>query len=256
MNKIKIKNYFDFLWAMTEKEIKARYKHTVFGFLWVILNPIFQMIVIGFIFSFFIRLPVENYYLFLFSGLLPWQFFSLSLTKATPSLVYERQLLQKSSFPREVIPVSIILSNFINFVVSLSILVIFLMLTKNFIFPQILYLIPASILLLLFTIGLSLLTSTLQVKYRDINFFNQSMLILWFYATPVIYNLSLIPQNFRFLHYLNPLTYIFELFHFAIFDLSFPPCGLIALNNLIVFIVILVGFIFYRREHRFFVDWL
>src|SRR3989337_4058776 len=99
------RNYFDFLWEMTEKEIKARYKRAIFGFLWVILNPVLQMIIIGVIFSYFIKIP--NYFLFLFTGLLPWQFFSLSLTKATPSIVYERSLLQKARFPIEAIPISI-----------------------------------------------------------------------------------------------------------------------------------------------------
>src|SRR3989344_7145799 len=102
-----LRYYFDFLLAMTEKEIKARYKRAVFGFLWVILNPLLQMIIIGAIFSFFIKIP--NYFLFLFSGLLPWQFFSLSLSKATQSIVNERELLQKAKFPIEAIPISIVL---------------------------------------------------------------------------------------------------------------------------------------------------
>jgi len=135
----RLTNYLHFIWAMTEKEIKARYKHTVFGFLWVILNPVFQMFVIGFVFSFFVYIPVANYYLFLFSGLLPWQFFSLTLSKATPSFVYERSLLQKANFPREAIPLSIVLSNFVHFVVSLVLLIVFLGLSKSIVFPQALH---------------------------------------------------------------------------------------------------------------------
>lgn len=256
MSKESLKHYFDFLWAMTEKEIKARYKHTVFGFLWVVLNPVLQMIVIGFIFSFFITLPVKNYYLFLFSGLLPWQFFSLSLTKTTPSFVYERNLLQKSNFPRNAVPLSIILSNFFHFAVSIILLLALLLFTNNLLFPQILYFIPASVILLIFTMGISLLASTLQVKYRDINFFIQSILIVWFYATPIIYNLSLIPKNFRVIHYLNPLSYIFELFHVSIFRQPLPPLNLLISNLSIVFLITAFGVYFYKKEHKFFVDWL
>src|SRR3989304_9448269 len=115
-----LKHYLDFLWAMTEKEIKARYKRAVFGFLWVVLNPVLQMIIIGAIFSFFIKIP--NYFLFLLAGLLPWQFFSTSLSKATPSIVHERSLLQKAKFPIETIPISLILANFFNMVVSFVLL--------------------------------------------------------------------------------------------------------------------------------------
>lgn len=255
-SKVSLKHYFDFLWVMTEKEIKARYKHTVFGFLWVFLNPIFQMLVIGFIFSFFITLPVENYYLFLFSGLLPWHFFSLSLTKTATSFVFERNLLQKSNFPRNVIPLSIILSNFFHFAVSVLLLVILLLLTNNLFLPQVFYMIPASMILLIFTIGISLLISTLQVKYRDVNFFTQSLLIVWFYATPIIYNLSLIPKRFQIVHYLNPLSYLFELFHVSVLKQPFPPLNLFIANILIILAVSVFGIYIYIREEKFFVDWL
>lgn len=255
-NKQKLKNYIDFVWAMTEKEIKARYKHTVFGFLWLILNPILQMVIIGFIFSFFIRLPVENYYLFLFSGLLPWQFFSLSLTKATPSFVYERYLLQKSNFPREVIPLSIIFSNFLHFIISIILLVGFLILKGDLIFPQILYVFPASFLLLTFVVGTSFFTSTLQVKYRDINFFVQSLLIVWFYATPIIYNLELIPDRIRSIFYLNPLSYIFELFHISVIHQSIPNLNIFISNFLVILLVSVVGLFIFKKECRYFVDWL
>src|SRR3990172_12605877 len=105
----RLKYYSDFLWVMTEKEIKARYKRAVFGFLWVILNPVLQMLIIGAIFSFFIKIP--DYFLFLFTGLFAWNFFFLCVSKTTSSIVNERALLQKAKFPTEAIPISIILSN-------------------------------------------------------------------------------------------------------------------------------------------------
>ena len=111
--------FLDLLLGMTEKELRARYKYTALGFLWIFLNPLLQMIVIGFIFTFLIKSPLENYYPFLFIGLLVWNFFSISLTKATPSIVYERSLIKKSKFPRSVIPLSIVLSNFVHFVLGL-----------------------------------------------------------------------------------------------------------------------------------------
>ncbi len=250
-----VKHYIDFLWAMTEKEIKARYKHTLFGFLWILLNPILQMVVIGFVFSFFVRVPVENYYLFLISGLLPWQFFSLSLSKATPSFVYERSLLQKSYFPREVIPLSIIFSNFIHFTFSLLLLVAFLLITNNLFF-KIIYLIPASVLLLLFTMSVSLFAATLQVRYRDVNFFVQSLLGLWFYATPIVYNLALIPSRFAFLYYLNPLSAIFELFHTSVVNQALPDIQLLIINCVIMAILTTISLYIFKKERLFFVDWL
>ena len=249
-----LKQYFDFLWAMTEKEIKARYKRAVFGFLWVILNPVLQMFIIGIIFSFFIKIP--NYFLFLFTGLLPWQFFSLSLSKATPSIVFERALLQKARFPIEAIPVSIILSNFIHMAISLSLLLLLLAFLGKLMFPQVFLVVIALIWLLFFTIGLSLLTATMQVRFRDTNFFIRTLLVLWFYVTPVLYNLSLMPRELHLIFALNPLTSIFELFHFSLLNQGIINLYIIIANLIITLIVVIAGFIVYKRQHNYFVDWL
>ncbi len=249
-----LKNYFDFLWEMTEREIKARYKRAVFGFLWVILNPLLQMLIIGFIFSFFIKIP--NYYLFLFAGLLPWQFFSLSVSKATPSVVHERALLQKAKFPIEAIPVSIILANFFNLLISLILLVLFLLILNLVFWPGILLIFLAFLWLLVFTIGLSLLTSALNVRFRDINFFTQTILILWFYATPVIFNLGLLTEGYRKLFILNPLTSVFELIHYSLLKKGSFNLVLLLSNILISLLIVFAGIVIFNRKKRFFVDWL
>lgn len=249
-----MRNYLDFLWAMTEKEIKARYKRAVFGFFWVILNPLLQMIIMGFIFSFFIKIP--NYFLFLFIGLLSWTFFSLSIGKATPSIVHERTLLQKAKFPIEAIPLSIILANFFHLLISFLILLLVLVPFGELVFPRALLFIPALFWLLSVTVGVTLLFSSLNVRYRDISFFVQTLLILWFYATPIFYNLSIIPQKFYLFFSLNPLTSIFEILHFALLDQGIINIEIIIINLLITLIMVFIGIYTFRKEHKFFVDWL
>ena len=249
-----LKHYLDFLWAMTEKEIKARYKHAVLGFSWAILSPLLHMLIIGFIFSLFIKIP--NYYLFLLSGLLPWRFFSTSLSNTTTSFVQERSLLQKSKFPKESIPISIILSRFLQLIVSLGLLIFFLSITNKLVFPQILLLIPGLIWLLTFTVGLSLFTATLQVRYRDVNFLVQSLLLLWFYATPVLYGLALIPSRLRPIFALNPLTSIFGLFHLSILNQGIINSQIVIVNIFLTIVIVLLGVITYKKQHKYFVDWL
>jgi len=247
-----LRHYLDFLWAMTEKEIKARYKRAVFGFLWVVLNPVLQMLIIGIIFSFFIK--ISNYFLFLFAGLLPWQFFSLSLSKATTSFVNERALIQKAKFPKESIPISIILSNFIHLVISLFLFLSLLLVIGREINLQILLLIPTLIWLLIFTIGFSLLAATLQVRYRDISFFNQTLLTLWFYVTPILYNLTLIPDKVRFLFALNPLTSIFELFHFSILGSGAINFQIVAINLFFSMAILILGVLVFKKQEKYFTD--
>lgn len=253
-------NYLNFLLTMTEKEIKARYKNAILGFLWIFLNPLFQMLIIGFIFRNFIKIPIANYFLFLFTGLLPWNFFSQSLTKTTSSIVYERKLIQKAKFPREIIPLSIIFSNFFHFLVSLLILCIFLLFSNNLIFPNqpsfIIHLLFSLFWLLAFTSGFSLLTSALNVKYRDVNFFVQALVILWFYATPIIYSLQILPQSYLPLFRLNPLAYPFEMLRFALLKTALPNSSILSANLLLSFVVIFLGVLIFKKESKNFSDWL
>lgn len=263
----KYKYWLDFLLVMTQKEIKARYKHAALGFLWIIISPLLQMLVMGFVFQFFVPVKVDNYFLFLFAGLLPWNFFSQSLIKSTQAFIYERNLIKKAKFPRESIILSIILSIFFHFLVALAILVILLVgdkiILEGYGFIQLisylgmmLWLIPAILLLLFFTVGLSLLTSSLNVQFRDVNFMVQLSVILWFYATPVIYSLNLLPELLQPLFYLNPLTLIIELFHYALMGLpiTFPEISLIGLIS--ISLVFYFGLRVFRKKSKNFDDWL
>lgn len=254
------RNYLNFLLVMTEKEIKARYKNAVLGFLWIFLNPLFQMIIIGFIFQNFIKVPIENYFIFLFPGLLAWNFFSYSLTKATPSIVWERELIQKAKFSHEVIPLSIIFSNFFHLLISLFLLIVFLAVTHQLIlfssFTKIFFLLSSLLWLLAFTSGISLMSSALNVKYRDVNFFIQALVILWFYATPAIYSIQILPQAYLSLFQLNPITYPFEMLRFSLIASFLPQSNIFFANLAISVLIIFSGIVLFKKESITFSDWL
>lgn len=263
----KQKYWLDFLFVMTQKEIKARYKHAALGFLWIVINPLSQMLVMGFVFQFFVPVKVDNYFLFLFAGLLPWNFFSQSLTKATPAFFYERNLIKKAKFPRESIVLSIILSNLFHFLVALVLLVGALVADKLFLegygvlalvayLGRMLWLLPALLLLVILTVGLSLSTSSLNVRFRDINFMVQLTVMLWFYATPVVYALNLLPELLRPLFYLNPMTFIVELFHYALMGLPITLGNFAWVSLVVVFYMFYLGWRVFNKENRNFDDWL
>lgn len=217
------------------------------------------MAVIGFVFSLIFRFGIKDYYLFLFAGLLPWNFFSQSLNKATSSIVYERSLIQKSAFPREVIPLSIILSNFIHLLISLLILLVFLLLTGKWevFLPQNIFALIATLLLLLaFTAGLSFFTAALNVFWRDVAFFIQTAILIWFYATPVIYPISLIPKQFQLLIFLNPLSGVFSFFQKTLHGQDSFPLAVFLIQGLIIILILVTGWRFFRRTAIYFSDWL
>ncbi len=267
MKRLRQKRYFaDFLLAMTEKEIKARYKHAVLGFMWVVLNPLLQMIVIGIVFKFFVPVHVDNYFLFLFTGLLPWNFFSLSLSKTTPALVFERTLIKKAKFPREAIVLSIVLSNLFHLLISLGMLLIVFIINAvfadvsfhNFIMQTLrfMWLVPVLAWLCVLTSSLSLLFSALNVKYRDINFVVQAILPLWFYVTPIVYTLDLLPSYLHHWFYLNPVTTIINSFQWIFLGVSMPNMEQIAISMLVTAMATVAGYVVFKNESKFFDDWL
>lgn len=263
----KQKHWLDFLWVTTQKEIKVRYKHATLGFLWIIINPLLQMAVMGFVFRFFVPVHVDNYFLFLFAGLLPWNFFSQSLTKTTPAFFYERSLIKKAKFPKESIILSIILSNLFHFSIAMIFLILALIVDKLFIehyaFLQLIsyvgrmaWLVPAILLLLIFAVGLSLLTASLNVRFRDVNFIVQLAALLWFYATPIIYALNLLPELLWPLFYLNPMTFIIELFHYALMGLPITLPELSWVGLLAILYIFYLGVLVFNKENKNFDDWL
>lgn len=257
-----IKNKFDFTYwvefvlALTEREIKARYKRAALGFLWIIIQPIMQMLIIGIVFQFFVPFKTDNYFLFLFSGLLPWNFFSLSISKVVPIFVNERYLLKKANFPRESLPLSMILANFFHFSVGAVLFIFLLGIMRGFSWTNLLF-IPVSLWLLFLTFFLGLLLSSWNVKFRDINFIVQAILPIWFYATPIVYDLSVIPDWFQIILHLNPLTFIIEVFRFSFLSMPIDDFGIkLAINVIFTFLIFYLAMIVFIKENNNFDDWI
>lgn len=253
----KQRHWFEFLVIMTEKEIKTRYKHVVLGFLWAILNPLLQMIVIGFVFRYFMPVNVDNYFTFLFCNLLIWNFFSSTLTKNTPMFLNERYLIKKAKFPRESIVISIALSNLFHLIISYCLLLIVMLVIGQINQLTWLFLLPFGLIwLTLLTIGLSLITSSLNIRFRDINFFVQAIVPIWFYATPVVYTLNLLPKFLQPILYLNPITPIIEFFQFIFFKTPIYSVSLSIISFLFTLIILFLGIFVFKKEEQNFDDWL
>jgi len=246
--------YFQLLKSLTLKEFSLRYKMASLGVLWAFINPFLQMLIIGTVFSLYIKIP--NYYVYLLIGLIPWQFFSSSLVQATLSFVSNKNLLEKTVFPREVIPLSIILGNGINLIFSEAILVFYLVI-KNQINPSdILLLIPALIMVFIFTAGLSLFTSSAYVRFRDIHFLIQAVLTLWFYATPILYQASALPSAFYQINTINPMSLPIMMIQTALFRSPPPSHNVIWGNLLIISIALFAGIIYFKKTNKNFLDWI
>jgi ABC-2 type transport system permease protein len=209
MLKERIKKIYTFrhtLWEMALKQLKAKYSGSILGISWAIINPLLIMSAITFVFTVIFKTEIKNFSLFVLSGIFPWMFFSSALSDAIFSILNQQNILHQFNLPREIIPLSSILSNFLNFLVG------WLIIYPLFFFfnPKIISLLPLLIIVLLlnlfFVCGLGLALSVLNVFFRDIGQLLGVLLMFWFWVTPIFYSVDMIPAKFRWVCSFNPMT--------------------------------------------------
>ena len=199
--------------SLVARELKARYRGSVLGFFWSFVNPLLLLLVYTFVFT--VVLPgvhppeLEPFALFMFCGILPWAWFSSSLLEASNVLISGGNLIRKVMFPAEVLPIVTVLAGLVHFCLGLPILAAFLIYYRVPVVPTDLLWFPVIVLTqLVLTLGLALLLSALTVHFRDLRDLLANLLTLWFFATPIIYSLSQVPEPVRRYLTLNPFTYL------------------------------------------------
>ncbi len=226
--------YRDLLYNLTLRDVKVRYKHSVLGVLWSLLNPLLIMLVFTFVFT--VMYPnnaIPHFSVFVLSGLLPWNFFSGAVMGAASQIVGNGHLIKKVYFPREVLPVSTVLSNFVNFILSLIPLAAFLIFSGIGFTPYLLWLPVILLIHLVFMLGLSLLFSALTVFYRDMLMVLEVGMLGLFFLTPIFYPMELIQKQatvfgftlpvFRLVRWLNPMASIVDSYRTVIYGVVTYP---------------------------------
>jgi lipopolysaccharide transport system permease protein len=248
--------YVELLMNLTRREIMGRYSQSIFGVGWAIAQPIAAMAVFTVVFSRLGKLPSDGapYPLFAYAGLMLWFFFSNAVNSGTSSLVTYRDIVTKTYFPREILPLAQVCSRLIDFAAAAA-LFGGLMVYYRIGFSAWTLLAAAFFgLLVLFTIGVTLFTSALNVFYRDVNPVIQITLQLWLYVTPVAYPMSVVPQRLRPFYVINPLTAIVEGVRSTLLFGRPPDWRLSAASAAITFTLLAIAFITFKRMDRYFAD--
>ena len=170
--------------------------------------------------------------------------------------MYERSLIKKAKFPRSIIPLAIVFSNFINLVIAMIILTIPIFFLKTMTVGNAYYILISFVLLIAFTSGFCLLSSALNVKFRDINFFIQAFIMFWFYATPIVYPLSIVPYKYYWLWRFNPMTSVIQFLQHSFLNMPLPGTAMILINSGITLITLVLGIIVFNKESKNFDDWV
>jgi lipopolysaccharide transport system permease protein len=249
-------NYRDLLWMWTLREVRVRYKQSVIGGLWAVLQPLSLMLIFTFVFSLIAKVPSEEvpYPVFSYVALVPWTFLTTSLSFAVPSLVGNMNLVTKIYFPREILPMASVGAAFLDAVIA-SLLFVVMMIVYRISVSVTLVWVPLILLIqILLILGIAFLLSALNVFYRDIRFVIPLATQIWLYASPVIYPVSLIPEQILPIYMLNPMVGIIESYRRVILLGVNPVWSHLGISAAISTTLFVIGYAYFKRSESMFAD--
>lgn len=242
----------EILWNLVRKNLKGKYAGSLFGILWVFINPLLLAVIISFVFTKILKMNVEHAYLFILAGMLPWTFFASSLQEAVNSIPAHASLLKQFSIPRELIPLSAVLANFALLLAGLLITMPFFIAVNPKAILMLPLLLAVLFLHLFFTAGLSMMVSAIYVSFRDISQMLNVFLLFWLWFTPVFYSVSMIPPEYSGVFRFNPMTPYISLYRNALLYSGNASFGLLGIALLLSLVAGGAGFsIFHNSERDF-----
>lgn len=249
----------ELLEQIVQREIKARYKQSILGYFWVVLNPFIQMIVMSFVFSTIMRIPTHSnpnipYMIFLYVALLPWTLFANTIASSANSLVGNASLITKVYFPRSIFPIATLLSKTVDFFFASTVLILFMFVFHIPVNLNLLWFIPIFLIQQIFALGLSFFFSAANLFYRDIQYLLGLVLMLWMYLTPIIYPIEIIPAKYHIFFKLNPMSVLTNAYRQSILGGQAPNLLNLGLALLISLITLFICFKLFKKWEKTFAD--
>ena len=246
--------YRELLKTNVKKEIRGKYKGSWLGVLWTFLNPLLQLLVYSFVFPYILRVEVEHYTIFMMVALVPWTFFTTAIQIGASSVIGEAGIIKKVYFPREIIPISVVISALVNFLITCIIMFLFILISGVGFTPYVL-LFPLIVLIqTIFTLGFTFILSAVTVYVQDIAHFVSIVIMLAFYATPIVYNGELLPAKFQWVIKLNPMAQVINAYRDILFYHKTPDYNSIGTLALFSFIILFVGYEIFKKLKKNFVE--
>ncbi len=245
--------YRQMIFRLVKRDLRGRYKGSVLGFLWTFLNPLLQLVVYSLVFSAIMRVGIENYYIFLFVGLVPWLFFSSCLTGGASCIWQQQDLVKKIYFPREVLPIAFVLSQFVNMLLTFIVIFIVLFISGQGVNPVALLFLPVIMSVeLVLALGITMILSGLTVYFRDLEYIFSIVSMAWMYLTPVMYSVDMVPPEYEHLFYLNPMTPIIIAYRDVLYYQQIPQLRTLLSGFSVGVIIFVAGwFVFSRMKRNF-----
>lgn len=248
-------SYREMIFSLVRRDLRGRYKGSFLGFLWTFINPLMQLLVYTMVFSVIMRMDIEKYYLYLFVALIPWMFFSTSLAGGCSCVLDQQSLVTKIYFPREVLPIAYVTGGFVNmlycFAVVLAV-VLFSGVKLTIASLACLPLVMAAEYAL--ALGMCLLLSSLSVYFRDLVHITGIVTMAWQYLTPVMYSIDMVPEAYKTIFYLNPMTSIVIAYRDILYYGTVPSVGTLSVTLLVGCLFLMAGFAVFGTLKRGFAE--
>ena len=248
--------YRDLFYFLVNRDIKVRYKQTVLGGLWAIIQPFFMMVVFSLFFGKLAKIPSDGipYPIFNYAAMVPWVYFATAITNSGNSLVGNVNLISKVYFPRLIIPITPVLAGLLDF--SIAFVVLIGMMFWYGVYPTVMILIlPVLVLLMMLSAtGVGMFLSALNAKYRDVRYTIPFIVQFWMFASPIVYPSSMIPEQYRIWYGLNPMAGVIEGFRSILLGTIPFPTEMIILSAIVSSVLFLTGMFYFRQTERFFAD--
>jgi len=246
--------YRELLKTNVQKEIRGKYKGSFLGIIWSFVNPLLTVLVYAIIFPYILRQDQPHYLIFLIVAIIPWNFFVTVLNQGTTNVLANGNIIKKVYFPREILPISVVVSGLVNFFISCIIILLFLLLSGVGITWTILYLPLIVFIQFMLSLGFVFILSALNVYVRDVEYIVNFVLTLAFYATPILYDASLIPMKLRWILELNPMKHMIEAYRNIFYYQVSPNMGTLLLLGLFSFGVMVIGYFIFKKLERGFAE--
>ena len=249
-----IYKYRHMLKTLVKQDINGRYKGSFFGFLWTLLNPLLMLFVYSLVFQFIFKTGIEHYSIYLFICLMPWNAFANSIANGTTCVSNNASILKKVYFPREILPLSVVISNTIQYFFSAVIIFIALLVSGVGISWFALFLPLIVLIQAIFSLGVIFMLSAANVYVRDVQYIMNPVMMIWMYACPILYSISMVPERFIKLYRLNPMVSIMEGYQSILYSKTWPDFGSLGIVILVSIVFLVIGYLIFNKLQRRFAE--
>lgn len=256
MNTIKeLYAYREMIVSLVRKDLRGRYKGSFLGFLWTFINPLLQLIIYTIVFSVILRAGIEKFYLFLFVALVPWIFFSSAITGGSTSILSQQDMVKKIYFPRQVLPIAYVTSSFVNMLLCFCVIFVALVIGGIGInLKAVLYLPIIMVVEYILALGIGLVSAALTVYFRDLEYILSIVTMAWMYLTPIMYDVDMIPEQFKVIFNLNPMTPIIVAYREILYYKRIPEILNLCHATILGIVILVIGSVVFSKLQRNFAE--